>query len=109
MSADTFSWRCPSCGTLVEQLVDGAAIDAVTPCCSTTTMSSSRGDELAEVLAFVERKLDDAARSLNPVMCRTLDDGRPIELAVHDALNSLAAIRLRVGLAAEQLVDQVPS
>jgi hypothetical protein len=71
---------------------------------------SSRGDELADVLAFVERKLDDAARALNPVLTRTFDDGLPVERAVHDALNSLAAIRLRVGLAAEQLADdQVPS
>lgn len=109
MSADTFSWRCPSCGTLVEQPVDGATLAAATPCCSTPTLSSSRGD-VADVLAFVERKLDDAARSLNPVMVRG-DRLLPLDVdrAVHDALNSLAAIRLRVGLAAEQLVDQVPS
>lgn len=70
---------------------------------------SSRG-EIDDVLAFVERKLDDAARSLTPVLTRSLDDGLPIERAVHDALNSLAAIRLRVGLAVEQLADDpVPS
>lgn len=46
-------------------------------------------------LALIERKIDDAARHLNPLVI-----GGDVDVAkrAHDALNALAAAQLNVGL-----------
>lgn len=53
----------------------------------------------ADRLAKIERKIDVAARKLNPIMARG-ERLLPVDVdrAVHDALNALASAMLEVGL-----------
>jgi hypothetical protein len=50
----------------------------------------------AERLAIIERKIEDAARELNPLLAHR--SRNVVARRTHDALNALAAARLEVGL-----------
>lgn len=52
----------------------------------------------ADRLAKIERKLNDAARELNPLLATPAGSDSAVHYRVHDALNALAAAMLEVGL-----------
>lgn len=73
--------------------------------CSIHHMTKTPTSEALFDLSRADVKLDAAASLLNPIMAGKTTSLAEIGVAVHDALNALAVVKLRLGLAVEFLEE----